>query len=278
MIYLPNYVKDTMYHLSRIYQHQILLTPIKDERDFIKKTVDFFSTVPPIHNPSFSISFRSKKTDNTYFAWLQHPRRNCNNPDKEELGDFLLIVKFFSNGQYLGKTATLIQAKFSQKNNWTIDNRQFDFMLNFPDFTLGNKRSQILNPLYNRIFSLKPRKITWSNYVFANPQNNQISQTTHRINRNVGPRSSYLSRSSFSYTPESRYSSFQTFLYNLMISRYGEFLLPTDTSDINALINTIYRHNNWDPDPPAEFVNENQQVDDDDLGFGIIEIIVKTNQ
>ncbi len=63
-----------------------------------------------------------------------------------------------------------------------------------------------------------------------------------------------------------------------MISRYGEFFLPTDTSDINALIDTIYGHNKWDPDPPNEFVDENKQEDKDDLGFGIIEIIVNTSE
>lgn len=274
MIQLPLQVKKSLLKLSYWYQQQVLLTPINNERDFIRRTVNFFACIPPITSSLFSISFRSIKTDNKYFAWLQQSRSIQRNPDKEELGDILFIVKFLKCGILQGKTTCLIQAKFSRGNNWHIDNFQFDFMLNFPDFKLGNKR----NFIHNRIFHLVPTKKTWSTYVFTHPTEKPIFHTTTRIHNITGNLSSFQHQQSFTYYPHNFYAYFQMFLYNLLISKYGEFLSPSSTCDIKDLIDTIYRHIGWAPDPPAEFTDQGKIEDDEDSGFGIIEITIDSSE
>lgn len=269
MINLPTQTQNTLFTLAKIYQHYIHLNPINKEREFIKKTVDFFSFFPPISGSNFLITYRSIKTDNKFFAWLQNPRPKYKNPKKEELGDILFIVKFLKNNQFYCKTASILQAKYVKGFNtkWIIDSGQYHFMLYFPSFKLGSRN----NTIHKKIFNLNPKRKTWSDYIFVNQYDKQIIHTTNRIYQAVGNR--VLNQKLFTYHPNIYYSSTANFFYYLLTGRYGELIKSSSTSDIRYLIDTIYKIFGWKKDPPDEFQNL-KSFEDDETGFGVVEITV----
>ena len=269
MIPLNTSMKNRFKHKLSSY-HQSLIPFIKDEEDFIDRTVKAFKNYAD-YGGGQSIRTRTVKIHGKPIVCFgpctsRFPSRKiC-----REMGDLLFIYKHFFKGNVDAHRAVLVQTKYtgSAKRTWSIETGQFCLMTLWPKFSVTRPTG------FSNDLELRPKTLTWSTYGFVGPRavNYPFYFSSTRILRTHRQQAS--STKHFSFTLRSNpipwdYSA--GFLSRFVNALIGENLFAN--SAIKTFIDDLYKVAGWIPDPPGEFEWRNEKIQKEG-SLGIIEFVV----
>lgn len=263
---LNNIIKKNFKSILINYYQSLKNPPLKNEEDFIDKTVKCFKNI------NFSSSRQNLKSRSKKIHPTPQVKFTRNNQQTQvEMGDLFFICKHLTNNTLETYRALLVQVKFNKtrKRTWKIDTNQFHFLTCCPVF-------EIVKPKVNKLYNLKPRNLTWATYglVGKTSINYPIYYSSKRI---LKVKKSIPSSGSFNYNLKkiNGWDSSTSFLSKLIHGIVGENLITNN--GIKILVDDLYKIAKWKPDPPDE-IEWNNEIRAEDRGFGIVEFIVSTEE
>ena len=271
MVKLNPLLKTQFKAALRNYHQTLWRSSLSGEIDFIIRTVGSFQKLN-IHGGKQSLKTRSKRIHLSpqvrfYQYGLLFPGKHTT----VEMGDLFFIYKHFLNGVLDAYRGIIVQAKYTKgkKKLWKIDTDQFYFLAKWPSFMM-------VRPAFKKIYSIKPRALTWATYGFVGPNATKypLYYSSTRILRHA---KKVPSTKSFSFPIGSGvgWDSSTSFLLKFVQGLVGENLLSS--TEVKAFVDDLYVVVKWKPDPPDETEWDDGKNEENE-GFGVVEFTVTTQQ
>jgi len=189
-----------------------------------------------------------------------------------ELGDLLVVVKYhIPSGKYEAKVI-IYQIKLTRRGSLTcdVDQAQLDLLCNWPQFSFGKASDG--GP---RTYSINAHTLEFGSYLLEQRSPASGSYLAGKYHcygacpyamlvHSIGP-----SSVSINHLPYTRGDVHNFFSHLILEIGEHHFYQP-----VNDFVNALYRYAGLAPDPPSEFNEYCEKVEDD--GFAIMEINIET--
>ena len=258
------------------YHQSLWKRPPSRELDFINRTVASFKSLK-ISAGGQSLKARSKRIHlKPMVEYYPYGLLLPNVHTTVEMGDLLFIYKHFLNGFLGAYRAVIVQAKYTKgkKRSWRIDTDQFYFLNHWPHFRIVKLVSKKWCPVSKKLYSIKPRTLTWATYGFVGPNATKYP-VYYSSRRMLRYKTAIPSTKSFSFPVKSGigWDSSTSFLLKFVQGFVGENLLLS--TKVKVFVDDLYVFANWKPDPPGDPEWDNEK---DEEGFGIVEFTAFTEE
>ncbi|SHE54473.1 hypothetical protein [Chryseobacterium sp. OV279] len=257
--------------IIKSYNKEILLNFIKIHINAVSTTrneIQYFRTF----FPALETYLNSVRIPSVYFTCRTReihgkPMVTFGSRNTCELGDYFIVVKYIKNNILIGQKTIIYQLKRSHTNSWKIDQRQLNFLKNWPSFNFGRTQNG------SNSFRLRPTRPEYGSYVLINDldkglHESNIYGTAYDIHNNQeAGRIQLTNKQKFYYCSLLSY-------FNLMTWENGEPIIQnTDIGDFNL---ALYRYMGWEQNEDDEFKNFNKKNSEE--SFWGIELTIGTEQ
>jgi hypothetical protein len=198
------------------------------------------------------------------------------------LADLLVVVKYVVEPTLIERKSVLYQVKLCDSGTFSckIDANQLELLSDWPVFEFG-----LLSSGDPCRYAVEPKTLEFGSFMLmerAPAKGRFVPCRTHLCNINaygVSPHALAVRRrgpaavdiSNFPYAANAADVFFSHVAFEM--GEHHDFNAP-----VNDLVSALYRHLRLAPDPPNEFEGYTLSANEDEPGFGIIEITVKPGE